>query len=272
MAWKDPCPILWPSESSPSKSPRGSGKVITMEGCSRASRASFRPRAENTKAADEPGVETTHPAAGSSWSSSSHLFSSSLWDDGAGGFTEAAARSGGEVGVAAGPVAAAAAGGQGAHPVAGSAVEAAALEAEEQAAVGDHDMKPKDFIGKLDENHIVAAIAAAEKRTSGELRVWISEKERADALAAARERFAKLGMQKTKHRNAVLIYFAPVSRQFAIWGDTGVHEKCGDNFWKGIAAGMTRSLKEEKYTDAVVFAVKEVGEVLARHFPREPDD
>src|SRR5204862_6047705 len=101
--------------------------------------------------------------------------------------------------------------------------------------------------------------------TSGELRVWISEKERTDALAAARERFAKLGMHKTKHRNAVLIYFAPASRQFAIWGDIGVHEKCGDDFWRGIAGGMGRFLKEEKYTEAVVFAVKEVGEVLARH-------
>ncbi|MDB6034073.1 MAG: hypothetical protein JWM16_4411, partial [Verrucomicrobiales bacterium] len=74
------------------------------------------------------------------------------------------------------------------------------------------------------------------------------------------------------HRNAVLIYFAPASRQFAIWGDTGVHEKCGDTFWKEIVAGMRPFLKEERYTEAVELAVKEVGEVLARHFPREPGD
>jgi len=133
-------------------------------------------------------------------------------------------------------------------------------------------MKPKDFISRLEESRIVAAIAAAEKRTSGEMRVWISEKERTDALAAAKERFVKLGMQKTKHRNAVLIYFAPASQQFALWGDTGVHEKCGDNFWKSIATGMVPFLKEQKYTEAVEFAVKALGDVLARHFPREPGD
>jgi uncharacterized membrane protein len=124
----------------------------------------------------------------------------------------------------------------------------------------------------LEESRIVAAIASAEKRTSGEMRVWISEKERTDALAAAKERFVKLGMQKTKQRNAVLIYFAPASQQFAIWGDNAVHEKCGDTFWKSIATGMVPFLKEQKYTEAVEFAVKALGDVLARHFPREPGD
>jgi uncharacterized membrane protein len=133
-------------------------------------------------------------------------------------------------------------------------------------------MNPKDFITRLDENRIVAAIAAAEKRTSGELRVWVSEKERPDALAAARDRFAKLGMHKTTHRNAVLLYFAPASQQFALWGDISVHEKCGDNFWKSIASRMVPFLKQQKYTEAVEFAVHEVGNVLARHFPREPGD
>ncbi|HUR47006.1 MAG TPA: TPM domain-containing protein [Candidatus Saccharimonadales bacterium] len=133
-------------------------------------------------------------------------------------------------------------------------------------------MKPKEFISKLEENRIVTAIAAAEKQTSGELRVWISDKARTNALAAAKERFVKLGMQKTKNRNAVLLYFAPASRQFAICGDIGVHEKCGDIFWKDIAGRMEHFLKAEQYNDAVEFALKEVGEVLARHFPRDPGD
>ena len=57
-------------------------------------------------------------------------------------------------------------------------------------------MKPKEFISKLDEARIVAAIGKAETRSSGELRVWISDRKRDDALTAAKERFAKLGIHK----------------------------------------------------------------------------
>jgi uncharacterized membrane protein len=35
---------------------------------------------------------------------------------------------------------------------------------------------------------------------------------------------------------------------------------------------MTPLLKEDLFTDAVVLAVGEMGTVLARHFPPEPDD
>src|SRR5690348_7624573 len=112
-------------------------------------------------------------------------------------------------------------------------------------------MHPKHFISQLDEAKIVAAIAAAERKTSGEIRVYISSKKRDDALDAAQKRFAKLGMTKTRHRNGVLIYFAPLTRQFAIIGDAGIHAKCGDNFWQTITSEMTPLLKSEQFTEAV---------------------
>src|SRR5882762_1033037 len=133
-------------------------------------------------------------------------------------------------------------------------------------------MKPKHFIEKLDEPRIVAAIASEEQKTSGEIRVYISHQTRPDPLAAAQARFLALGMQKTRERNAVLIYFAPETHQFAIWGDLGVHEKCGESFWTEITAGMTPLLKSGRLTEAVEHAVKAVGAALAKHFPRRPDD
>src|SRR2546422_932111 len=96
-------------------------------------------------------------------------------------------------------------------------------------------MVPHEFIRKLDEPKIVAAITESEKRTSGEIRVYISHKKREDALAAAHLRFRKLGMARTRHRNAVLIYFGPLTHKFAIVGDTGIHEKCGESFWQELA-------------------------------------
>jgi uncharacterized membrane protein len=133
-------------------------------------------------------------------------------------------------------------------------------------------MKPKEFIDQLEDDKIVAAIAEAERRTSGEIRVYVSHRKREDALAAAKARFEKLGMMRTRHRNAVLIYFAPLIHKFAIWGDVGVHKKCGEEFWQETAGRMTAALKDGRFTEAAVLAVQSAGEVLARHFPREPDD
>ncbi len=133
-------------------------------------------------------------------------------------------------------------------------------------------MHPKDFISKLDEEKVVAAIAEAEKKTSGEIRVYVSSKQRDDALTAAQQRFEKLGMTKTRERNGVLIYFVPLTQKFAIVGDSGIHAKCGDGFWKEITDEMSSLLKQEQFTDAVVKAVGKTGDALAKYFPSKPDD
>jgi len=133
-------------------------------------------------------------------------------------------------------------------------------------------MHHKEFISQLDEATILAAIQRVEATTSGEIRVCVSHRHRADALAAAQKRFRKLRMDRTPQRNAVLIYFAPRSRTFAIWGDIAVHEKCGDQFWQGIAAKISPQLSAGEFTAAIAEAVREIGDVLARHFPRAPGD
>jgi len=133
-------------------------------------------------------------------------------------------------------------------------------------------MKAQEFIDRLDEAKIVAAIAAAEQTTSGEIRVFVSGKKPHHTMARARQRFEKLGMTRTRHRNAVLIYFAPRVRQFAVIGDTGIHEKCGTAFWEEAVAEIGEHLRADRFTEAVLHTVEKVGTLLARHFPAEPDD
>ena len=58
-------------------------------------------------------------------------------------------------------------------------------------------MKTKHFLQQLDHDRITAAIAEAERTTSGQIRVWISHRDVEDALVTARERFAKLKMNET---------------------------------------------------------------------------
>ena len=99
-------------------------------------------------------------------------------------------------------------------------------------------MKTGHFLNAVDHDRIVSAIAAAEKKTSGEIRVFVSRRKTDNALRAAGTCFANLKMSQTPLRNAVLIFIAPVSHQFAVVGDTGVHAKCGDDFWREVVEGM----------------------------------
>ena len=130
-------------------------------------------------------------------------------------------------------------------------------------------MKTKHFIATLDHPRVTAAIVAAERSTSGQIRVTVSHHSVKDALVAARRQFARLGMEKTAARNGVLIFLAPESRKFAVLGDQGIHERCGgEEFWqKVVGETMTPLLKEGQFTEAIVAAVGEVGRVLAEHYP-----
>lgn len=143
----------------------------------------------------------------------------------------------------------------------------------EAAPAGDGDvMRPKAFLHELDDRRIVEAIAEAERQSSGEIRVYVSDKRVDDVLREAKVHFLRLGMEKTRARNGVLIYIAPRSQNFAIVGDVGVDQVCGQEFWAGIASEMEAGLKQERFTEAVLLGIERVGAVLATRFPRGPDD
>ena len=133
-------------------------------------------------------------------------------------------------------------------------------------------MKPKEFFAGIDEAAIVKAIGDAERATSGEIRIYISHSKRQDPLLYAQQRFVKLGMEKTRDRNAVLLYLVPLTRKFAIIGDTGVHAKCGEGFWKQACEEFTRTVHDHSMTEAIVRTVSKIGSLLAEHFPCRPDD
>ena len=125
---------------------------------------------------------------------------------------------------------------------------------------------------------IAAAVAAAERETSGEIRVHLERRlpqsgaAAADALERAAEVFATLGMQTTAERNGVLIYLAIDDHKLAIVGDAGVHARVGQEYWQRVRDAMVERLRAGQARDAVLHAVTEVGLVLRRLFPRRPDD
>jgi uncharacterized membrane protein len=129
-----------------------------------------------------------------------------------------------------------------------------------------------EFFWNLDDSRIVEAIGQAERQTSGEIRVYVSDSEVDDPVRAAEIQFEKMGMTATKDRNGVLIYIAPRSHKFAIVGDTGVHARCGQSFWENVATEMRKYLMLDRTTDALVFGIRMAGELLQEHFPRAADD
>ena len=134
-------------------------------------------------------------------------------------------------------------------------------------------MRTKEFIGKLDHDRIVRAIREAETKTSGEIRVYIQRGELdGDVLPIAQQRFQRLEMDKTAQRNGVLIFVAPRGHQFAVVGDQGIHEKCGDPLWQRVVEKMRTHFRNERFTDAIVDAIHDIAGVLATHFPRKAGD
>jgi uncharacterized membrane protein len=150
------------------------------------------------------------------------------------------------------------------------AVSVAAARAE--AGKYPRSMKPRHFLKQLEHDRIVAAIADAEKKTSGEIRVLVSHRDVDDPVAAAGKEFQRLGLQNTRHRNAVLIFVAPRSHRFAVIGDQAVHEKCGDAFWTELTGAMAGHFKQGNFTEGLLHGIARAGELLAAHFPRGPGD
>lgn len=133
-------------------------------------------------------------------------------------------------------------------------------------------MKPKQFLNALDEARLLDAIRAAEARTSGEIRLVITHSPAPDPVFTAQKHFDRLGMAKTRERNAVLLFIAPKSHTFAIIGDSAVHTKCGQPFWDDIAATLSTHFKKSEFTEGLLAAIERVGTLLAKHFPHQGDD
>jgi len=142
------------------------------------------------------------------------------------------------------------------------------LEAAGPGLVGN-EMRAREFLSKIEHDRIIEAIREAEADSSGEIRVYIHRgKLNGDPMVVAQRKFQHLKMHKTQARNAVLIFVAPRAHKFAVVGDKAIHERCGDDFWQRIVEAMRTHFQNEKFSHALMEAIKEIGSVLAAHFPK----
>ena len=131
----------------------------------------------------------------------------------------------------------------------------------------------KDLFTVAENERIVESIRNAEKRTSGEVRVFIEPK---NPLVSPLERaaliFARLKMEETDHRNAVLLYIATKHKELALYGDKGIHEQVGTVYWEKEVASMLEHFRNNDLATGIVNCIKHIGETLQEKFPYIPTE
>jgi uncharacterized membrane protein len=133
--------------------------------------------------------------------------------------------------------------------------------------------KHKDWFTQVEHEAIVNSIRASEKRTSGEIRVFIESRcSYVNPVDRAVEVFFGLKMEKTEDRNGVLLYIAMKDHQLAVFGDKGIHDKVGTAFWNNEVEQMLSSFSKQNYAEGIVKIITDIGDALVAHFPYENED
>jgi len=126
----------------------------------------------------------------------------------------------------------------------------------------------KPLLSEEDTSMIVEAIRGSEKKTSGEIRVYVeSHCKFVDALDRASEIFYGLKMDATENRNAVLVYVAMKDKQLAVFADEGIYKKAGEGFWNKAVKAMLQHFNSSDYGSGIASIVTETGNALQANFP-----
>ncbi|MCC6372652.1 MAG: TPM domain-containing protein [Bacteroidia bacterium] len=129
-----------------------------------------------------------------------------------------------------------------------------------------------NFFNEQEKHLLVKAITDAELHTSGEIRLHLQNYCWGNELNAARRMFARLKMHQTAERNGVLIYIAVRSRKIAVFGDEGIHQKLGKEFWDKLVKSLIDQFKANNKASSLAECILECGTQLGTYFPRKEND
>ena len=133
--------------------------------------------------------------------------------------------------------------------------------------------KKKDFFSTEQKERIVTAIRSMEQQTSGEIRVFVENKNPLlDPVERAQQVFNKLKMENTQHRNAVLLYIAVKHKELALFGDEGIYKATGNGYWNEAVSKMITRFKGHDLTEGIVHCIHQLGQTLKEKFPYNSKD
>ena len=123
-----------------------------------------------------------------------------------------------------------------------------------------------------EQQRIAEAVEAAERFTSGEIRICVEKTCNEPVLDRAANYFKKLGMDKTAKRIGVLIYIAVTDHKFAIIGDAGINKVVPHDFWDETKEAMLGHFKAGEVVKGLISGINLAGKELQTFFPNLEDD
>ena len=74
-------------------------------------------------------------------------------------------------------------------------------------------------------------------------------------------------MENTKDRNAVLLYIAMKDHELALFGDEGIHQKVGAEYWNKAVKDMIAEFTGEHIVNGIEQCILQIGQTLKETFP-----
>lgn len=124
---------------------------------------------------------------------------------------------------------------------------------------------------------ITNKITEKEKVTQGEIVISIKEKRSffQDFFSLenlAKKEFLRLGINKTNEGTGILFYLILQSKELQILADSPINEKVNQNTWTELKDEILAHFKNGKYCEGLILAVDKAGDILAKYFPKTPDN
>ena len=120
-------------------------------------------------------------------------------------------------------------------------------------------------------------IRSEEQKTAGEICVSIKEnrsflQRNKSVRQLAEEEFFKLGIDETRDKTGIIIFFLLEARQFHILADEGINKKVPEKTWDTIKDEMQEHFLEGRFSEGIIHGIERVGKILGEQFPIKPDD
>jgi putative membrane protein len=104
-------------------------------------------------------------------------------------------------------------------------------------------------------------------------RVFVGKKRKEKAVRErALKAFYEKGLYKTKENTGVLFFLSLLERKVWVLADKGIHSKIHQPTLNKFANMVSKGIKEGRASDALIEAIQEAGELLAKHYPITPGD
>lgn len=131
----------------------------------------------------------------------------------------------------------------------------------------------ESFLTIAEEQEVVDAIRKAERQTSGEIRVHLENYDGdKPTYNRAQEVFHLLKMDNTKAENGTILYVAVNLKKFVVYGDNGINNIVGTNFWNTTRDSIQTQFKKGNFKQGLIDGVSQIGAALKQHFPWHEND